>query len=210
MNRQRLIEIAQWIRDNCIVIDTETTGLGENDTIVELAAVCPITRATLMDTLVHPKSAMNAAAEKTHGISLHEAIKTGISPGSALAVLAASHMGYAYPANPQLYLAAFNRNFDARLITQTAFTSYQHPVDLDKTLYITRDAGISTCIMELANRYLHEHLEWDAEQSKFRRLSLEKCLEITGIQRKGQAHRALSDALAAADLLNYIAEGKQP
>ena|SRR5690606_18350425 len=209
MNKQQVIEQARWVRDNCIVSDTETTGLGENDTIVELAAVCPKTREVMVDTLVHPKSAMSAGAEKTHGISLREATADGISPGSAFAILAASHMAYSSPQKPALYLAAFNRNFDARLIIQTAFRSnYQHPVELDKVFYITRKAEGTTCIMELANRYLHEHLEWDAEQSKFKRLSLEKCLQITGIQREGIAHRALSDALAAADLLNFIAEGR--
>ncbi len=209
MNRQRLIEIAQWIRDNCIVIDTETTGLGENDTIIELAAVCPKTDEVIMNTLIQPQSPMSAGAEKTHGISLSEALNDGTSPGNTLAVLA-DHMGYMNP-NLRRYLAAFNRNFDARLIIQTAFKkTYIHPVELNKEVFITREADGTTCIMELANRYLHEHLQWDAEQSKFKRLSLEKCLEITGIQREGTAHRALSDALAATDLLNYIAEGKQP
>ncbi|GEM_PF-1639803 len=201
MNRQRLIEIAQWIRDNCIVIDTETTGLGENDTIVELAAICPKTREALLETLVQPISPMSKSAEKVHGITMHEAMHDGHHYVRVITTLR-SIAG-------NLFIAAFNRAYDIRMIQQSAFF-YASREAIADAIHTTREADGTTCIMELANRYLHEHLEWDAEQSKFRRLSLEKCLEITGIQREGQAHRALSDALAATDLLNYIAEGKQP
>lgn len=206
MNRQQLIEIAQWIRDNCIVIDTETTGLGENDTIVELAAVCPKTRKPLINTLVKPLSPMSTAAEKIHGIDTTKALYSGALP---LEVFYLLH-NLCYQADPKpFFMAAFNRLFDARMIMQTAFKSREYAA-IRHAHQATREAEVTTCIMELANRYLHEHLQWDSEHSKFRRLSLEKCLEITGIQREGEAHRALSDALAAADLLNYIAEGKQP
>lgn len=204
MYRHQLIEAAQWIRDNCIVIDTDTTGLGENDTIIELAAVCPETRRMLIDTLVMPMSPMSAGAEKTHNISLQQAHASGWTPHSVITTLHERSESIGCH-----HIAAFNWQFDARMILQTAFKTDNRPA-YAAAIALTTPAGITTCIMELANRYLHEHLEWDAEQSKFKRLSLEKCLQITGIQREGQAHRALSDALAAADLLNYIAEGKQP
>jgi len=203
MNKQKTIEIAQWIRDNCIVIDTETTGLGESDTIIQLAAVCPKTRKELLDTLVQPQSPMSAAAEKTHSISLQLAFNRGQFAIPVMLELANELK------RTSRYIAAFNRQFDARMIQQTAFRS-AGPQAIDAAIYATREADGTTCIMELANRYLHEHLEWNAEQSKFKRLSLEKCLQISGLQREGQAHRALSDTLAATDLLNYIAEGKQP
>lgn len=200
-NKQQVIEQAQWVRDNCIVIDTETTGLGENDTIVELAAVCPKTRNELLDTLVQPLSPMSAGAEKTHGISLQEAFSDGSNARRAILELGNARMVSGS------YITAFNRQFDARMIQQTAFKSGDSET-YHTAIQLTARNEFTTCIMELANRYLHEHLEWDSEQAKFKRLSLEKCLQITGIQREGIAHRALSDALAAADLLNFIAEGR--
>lgn len=206
MNRQQLIETAQWIRDNCIVIDTETTGLGENDTIIELAAVNPKDRAVVINVLVRPLSPMSAGAEKTHGISMADAQYSGTAAPRTISHLVEARQRW----GRTLSLASFNWKFDARMILQTAFRSVRTDTIAEAHDLTAPTTGQTQCIMELANRYLHEHLEWDAEQSKFRRLSLEKCLEITGIQREGQAHRALSDALAAADLLNYIADGKQP
>ena len=201
MNKQQTIEQARWVRDKCLVIDTETTGLGENDTIVELAAVCPRTRRSLIDTLVMPMSPMSAGAEKTHGISLQQAHQNGWAAHSAIIHLNEMRKGHCY------HISSFNWQFDARMILQTAFKT-DNRLAYDAAIALTTPAEGTTCIMELANRYLHQHLEWDAEQSKFKRLSLEKCLQITGIQREGTAHSALSDALAAADLLNSIAEGR--
>lgn len=206
MYRQQPIEMAQRIRDNCIVIDTETTGLDENDTIVELAAVCPKDRVVVINMLVRPLSPMHAGAEKTHGISMASAQHSGMPATRAI-----NHLAEAVQRrNNTLGLSSFNWQFDARMILQTAFRAVRTDTIAEAVDLTAPTAGQTHCIMELANRYLHEHLEWDAEQSKFKRLSLEKCLEITGIEREGQPHRALSDALAAADLLNYIAEGKQP
>lgn len=201
MNKQQTIEQAQWVRGKCIVADTETTGLGENDTIVELAAVCPVTREVLIDTLVMPMSPMSTGAEKTHGISMLEAKNNGVTPEMAIRYLR-EECGASV-----CNVASFNWHFDARMIQQTAFKTGDSET-YHTAIALATPADGTTCIMELANRYLHEHLEWDAEQSKFKRLSLEKCLQITGIQREGTAHRALSDALAAADLLNFIAEGR--
>lgn len=61
------------------------------------------------------------------------------------------------------------------------------------------------CTMELANRFFADELEWDSANSRFKRLSLERCMELAGIQREGKAHRALSDVLATVDLLQYMA-----
>lgn len=204
MNKQQTIEAAQWVRDNCLVIDTETTGLGENDTIVELAAVCPTDRVVVLNVLVRPLSPMSAGAEKTHGISMVDAQYSGTSAPRTINHLLVQRQRR----NRVLGLASFNWQFDARMILQTAFRSVRtDTISLAGSL-TAPTTGQTQCVMELANRYLHEHLEWDSEQAKFRRLSLEKCLQITGIQREGTAHRALSDALAAADLLNFIAEGR--
>ena len=204
MNKQRIIEVAQWVRDNCIVIDTETTGLGENDSIVELAAVSPKDRVVELNVLVRPLSPMGTGAEKTHGISMADAQYSGTPATRAIIHLAEARQRW----DRTLSLASFNWRFDARMILQTAFRSACTDTIAEAVSLTAPTTGQTQCVMELANRYLHEHLEWDAEQSKFKRLSLEKCLQITGIQREGTAHRALSDALAAADLLNFIAEGR--
>ena len=95
--------------------------------------------------------------------------------------------------------------FDRRLLLQTAYAS-----GVSKTVIsglISRSEERS-CIMELANRYFYEHLEWDHEKSCFKRLSLERCLEIAGIDREGTAHRALSDAPSRYRLTAFYSRKK--
>lgn len=190
-------EIAQWIVDNCICIDTETTGLGENDVVVEIAAIRIKTGEVLVDTVVKPNWLTNPAAEKTHGITWEEQMR-GDDFGVVLARLQ-------FQNNGSEFYTAFNLVFDERLIRQTGFRYLAEP---DHCAPFPKPDGI-ICIMELANRHFaKDHAEWDNENSRFRRLSLAKCCEIAGVEFTGAAHRALADARAAADLVIAIAEGR--
>lgn len=199
MNKQQLIERAQWLRNNAIVIDVESTGMGETDTVVELAAIEAKTGMPIINTLIKPLSPMTPGAFKVHGINEVKAMVGGRAFYKAFNVIAESAI------KEKLIITSFNRVFDIRLLMQTVYADGMHPL---QALQVLTGSGGLDCIMELANRYFHEHLEWDYEQSKFKRLSLARCMEIAGIERKGNAHRALSDTEAAVALLNHIAEGK--
>lgn len=189
-------EIAQWIIDNCICIDTETTGLGENDVVVEIAAIRIKTGEVLVNDVVKPNWITNRFAEATHGITWEEQMR-GVAFVEVLAKLED-------PIYSRLFFTAFNLSFDERLIRQTAF---RLPGILMCPPFPKPDGII--CIMELANRHFaKDHAEWDNENSRFRRLSLAKCCEIAGVEFTGTAHRALADARAAADLVIAIAEGR--
>lgn len=190
-------EIAQWIVDNCVSIDTETTGLGENDVVIELAAIRIKTGEVLVNELIKPNWITNQFAEATHGITWEEQIR-GEEFGVVLENLDLKNNG-------SEFLTAFNLVFDERLIRQTGF---RYLAGLDYCAPFPKPDGI-ICIMELANRHFaKDYAEWDSEQSRFRRLSLARCCEIAGIEFEGQAHRALADAKAAADLVTAIAEGR--
>jgi DNA polymerase III subunit epsilon len=190
---------AQWLLHNSVIIDTETTGLGEDARVMEIAIIDGETGAVLMNTFIHCHIDAEEDAFKLHGISRDETIDDGIST-QALAV----HLG-ALSTERCKAKTSFNWSFDSRLLTQTVLdgapSDYAHPQYDDET-------GYPLCIMELANRHFHQHLEWDFEQSKFKRLSLARCCEIAGVKFTGQAHRALPDAVAARDLLVAIAEGR--
>lgn len=191
-------EIAQFIVDNCICIDTETTGLGENDVVIELAAIRIKTGEVLVDELIKPEWLISPAAEKVHGISHDEAQNQGVNFGKAWDSLSLKSYGDGE------YITAFNLVFDERLVRQTDYRVL-NPSPIPP---FPKPDGI-ICIMELANRHFaKDYAEWDSEQSRFRRLSLARCCEIAGIEFEGQAHRALSDAKAAADLVTAIAEGR--
>lgn len=192
-----LIQQARRILSECVIVDTETTGFEDNDTIIELAAVDGMTCEVIQDALTLTKNEVRQEITDLTGITQAMLDEEGCDPEDVIGDL------FFTLENDGLNIAAFNLTFDSRMIRQTMaaceMTAENEPAYRQ-----------SNCIMELANRYFAEYLEWDAEQSKFKRLSLAKCLEITGIQRAGNAHRALSDAIAARDLLAYIAEGQRP
>ena len=192
-----LIQQARRILTECVIIDTETTGLENTDTIIELAAVDGMTCEVIQDALTLTKNEVRQEITDLTGITQAMLDEEGCDPEDVIGDL------FFTLENEHLNIAAYNLAFDSRMIRQTMaaceMTAENEPAYRQ-----------SNCSMELANRYCAEYLEWDAEQSKFRRLSLAKCLEITGIERTGNAHRALSDAIAARDLLVYIAEGNRP
>lgn len=187
---------AQYIIDNCIVIDTETTSLDENDVAIELAAIDAKTGQSLINTLIKcdwgeiPKEAYNV-----HGIGIKE-LRNAPSQPAVIGMLTQA----AY--NQNKHLTAFNMHFDCRILQQT--TDEPSVKKLISNIF-----GAHLCVMELANRHFAKgHAKWKPETAQFGRLSLAKCCEIAGIEFKGKAHRAMADALATVDLLHYIANDR--
>lgn len=194
-----------------IVIDTETTGLGDGDSVAELAAVRVKDRSVLIDTLVVPNSTMGDAAYGVHGITAVEASAGGITITDAINQLHAK--ACALPIDKRI-ISAYNLPFDQRLITQSLHLEDDSTATLEAKMAWLEATSVKpgsnvyaapVCTMELANRFFAEHLVWDSNRSSFKRLSLERCVELAGIKREGEAHRALSDVLATVDLLRYIA-----
>lgn len=206
-----LAETAQVLRDSFYVVDVETTGLGEQDTVVEIAVVDCATRETLLNCLIRPGSPMGSGAASVHGISEGQALKEGKNLAEQLSALF-TESDQKSPGSLK-YLTAYNLPFDRRLIMQSL---YKEPVTsrADAQTQFAAISGLSIrtnqpfCVMELANRFFVRHAAWDTERSCFKRLSLEQCLELAGIEREGHAHRALSDALATVDLIHYMAQHK--
>lgn len=208
--RKSLQQKAAELLSRAVVFDTETTGLGPTDTIVEITAVAAKNRKVLIDTLVVPNSPMCGPAYAVHGIKVTDAMSQGVSVAAAVSNL----LSDALKELERPSLVAFNLPFDMRLVTQSLYLETNQTTGSYHTRARWADASEGheegrfsppACVMELANRYFSDQLVWDAERSSFKRLSLERCLELAGIQREGKAHRALSDTLATVDLLRFIA-----
>lgn len=187
---------AQYIIDHCIIVDTETTGLGENDMAIELAAVDAKSGQPLINTLIKcdwgeiPKEAY-----EVHGIGIKE-LRNAPSQPAVIGMLTQA----AY--NQNKHLTAFNVHFDCRMLQQT--TDEPSVKKLISNIF-----GAHLCVMELANRhFVKDHGVWKHGQSRFSRLSLAKCCEIAGIKFKGKAHRAMADVCATIELLHYIANDR--
>ncbi len=91
------------------IVDTETTGLGYSDKVVEVAII-DLDGNILLNTLVNPNKRIHWAAEKVHGISNSMVQKApGIKEiaGKVREILMNRTM------------IAYNARFDARMIKQT-------------------------------------------------------------------------------------------
>ncbi len=188
---------AQYIIDNCIVIDTETTGLNDDDIAIELAAADAQTGTTIIDTLIHCDwGTIPEAAYKVHGIGIKE-LKNAPRAASVIAQLI-----NAATTNDKK-LTAFNLHFDNRILVQTATANELSNERIEHVM------GAQLCVMELANRhFVKEYGIWKPGYSQFSRLSLARCCEIAGIQFQGKAHRAMADVRATVDLLHFIANDR--
>ncbi len=192
---------ALWLLENAVIIDTETTGLGKDDQVMEIAAVEGNTGEILMNTLIQCFKEPHPEALALHGITSSDTHDTGITPAAM-----AFHLGRITTEKCK-EKTSFNWPFDFRLMVQTLQTN-NATYTLPQYATPRKNRRYPLCIMELANRHLIDHAEWSFERSQFKRLSLARCCEIAGIEFTGKAHRALPDAIAARDLLVAIAEGR--
>jgi DNA polymerase III subunit epsilon len=104
-----------WLRElldsSFVVLDTETTGLGYDDEIIEIAIVAP-DGAKLIDTLVRPRSErVPAAVSRVHGLTMRDLADAPRWADVYLEVLAAT---------AGRRVVAWNAAFDERMVRQSA------------------------------------------------------------------------------------------
>ena len=184
--RQLAIREARRVLEmDLVVFDTETTGLGPGDEIVEIALLS-ISGAVLLDSLVKPRRPIPADATAVHGIK-DEDVAGSLCIEDVLPRIRGR----------RLHLASYNFTFDGRLLLQSlAGTGSASDWDLP--------AERRHCIMELYARY---HGEWNDYHGSYTWQSLGSALSQCGLEFQGSPHRALTDARAAAALLRYMAYG---
>lgn len=200
-DKARLKRIAAGLMVRAVIIDTETTGLGDDDQVIEIAAVRASDGEVLVNSLVKSSKPVSLDAYRVHGIGVDELANAG----DILDVLDDFSERVAFDS----MLVAFNSPFDERLILQSLRAAKGAGANADLADFLELIFGrFDACVMELANRYFHEHLRWSYNNSCFKRLSLARCMELAGLEFRGPAHRALADAYAARDLLKFIAESE--
>lgn len=171
----------RWVALEPLVLDTETTGLGERDQVIELA-VTDIRGAVLLCTRLRPTVEIDPQAMGVHGITetelSNEPTWTQVAP--ALARLLSGR-----------HLVIFNSSFDSRMLRQTASAFG------DQLSWWQEQNCL--CAMKLAA---------DAFGSTNRHgtISLADATCEAGVSWKGRAHSAATDAIATADLVTEIAK----
>ncbi|MEN4834238.1 3'-5' exonuclease [Pantoea vagans] len=182
-------QAAIWLRENRVIIDTETTGLGPEAEIVEIAAINCAGRV-LLNTFVRPRSAIPAEASAIHGIT--DEMVSGAPRWPEVMGKLASVIG-------DKKFLAYNADFDSRLLRQTSEQTFGSNARLFTPLVCWHE-----CAMLLYADYRDEPGR-DGRSAKWHRL--EDAGKYEGVNRLGSAHRAMSDCLMTLGIIEKMARG---
>jgi DNA polymerase III epsilon subunit family exonuclease len=175
----------QCLNRNCLVLDTETTGLDDKAEIIEIAVI-DATGKVLLNTLVKPSKPVPAEATAIHGIT-DEMVKDAPT----------------WPeVNPQLCslisgktIAIYNAEYDLRLLEQT-----------DRIWKVTPKISVTPQIVCA----MHEYAEFYGQKSdrgSYKWQKLTAAAEQQGVIIEGTPHRALSDCLTTLGVIKAMAAG---
>ena len=177
-----------WLAANALILDTETTGLGDDAEVVELAVI-DCAGAVLLDTLVRPSGPVPAEAAAIHGIT--DAMLAGAPTWSEI------HARFCGLVEGR-QVVIYNHEFDVRVINQTARRyGLQAPQGFDLVL----EPGSIHCAMQA---YAEFYGAWSAEKGRYRWQKLSTAAQQQGVT-VTNAHRALGDCLMTLGVVRAMA-----
>ena len=173
----------QWLDDDPLVLDTETTGLGYDAQVIEIA-IADASGKVLFDTRIKPTVAIEAAAQEVHGISPDALINAPSWPEVANRIEALLS---------GRTVIIFNASFDSRLIAQTAGA------------FGLETGWWSTCTTRCA---MHLAASAYGSTNPYGSISLADATSAADVPWTGAAHSAAADTLATVELVKSIARVK--
>ncbi len=187
--RSEAIQIArEKIARRPLYLDTETTGNGPGDEIIQVAVVDEDGQV-LLDSLVKPSVKITPEAQWVHGIS--DADLTN-----------APRWFHVWPQLEPLLagrtVGIYNADFDLRMIQQTN-ARYHIRWDPESVSFF--------CIMKL---YAQFHGERNPKTGGYRYQSLEMAGRQCRIPQPGPLHQACQDTRLARAVLHYMANAGEP
>ena len=182
-----ILQARTFIDQACIIVDTETTGLGTTDEIIEIACI-DINGLVLLESLVKPTCHISNDAERIHGITISDLDNAPSMDTLALELKQVIQ---------DRIVLSYNFDFDSRLVRQSL-----HAVGLRWTEEWNdmRGSREDHCIMYWYGRY--------RPRESGRSTSLADALKQCGIVAEYKGHRALYDAQAARRLLLHMGQSK--
>jgi DNA polymerase III epsilon subunit-like protein len=176
----------QVIGLNPIFLDTETTGVGLYDLVIEIGIV-DLEGNVLFNSLINPGRPIPQDSSKVHGIT-DEMVAEAPSLKTAW-----SEIEYILHNRA---IGMYNADFDYRLMKQSADNA-------GLPWSIQRDQAF--CVM---NMFAAWYGEWNRRANNFRSQKLEFAGKFCGIDLPNN-HHAVDDAKLTAALLKYLAEYEQ-
>ena len=177
-----------WLEANALLLDTETTGLGDDAEVVELAVI-DCAGAVLLDTLVRPSGPVPAEAAAIHGIT--DAMLAGAPTWSEI------HARFCDLVEGR-QVVIYSREFDTRVITQTA---RRYGLPAPQGFDLALDGSAVHCAMQA---YAEFRGEWSAEKGQYRWQKLSAAAAQQGVT-VTNAHRALGDCLMTLGVVRAMA-----
>ena len=181
--KEAIFRAREYLGSKPVFLDTETTGTGPNDNILEIAVV-DHDSTVLVDSLVRPVGAIHPDAARVHGITVD---MVADAPGweevweQVEVVLAGRSVGI------------YNADFDLRLIQQSHSRNWMN--------WREPDGMQPFCIMNL---YAQFYGQWNSRRGNYRWHSLDKAGAQSGIALLN-SHRAKDDTVLTRALLLYMA-----
>ncbi|WP_338859445.1 3'-5' exonuclease [Serratia marcescens] len=176
----------QWLRDNVLIMDTETTGLGDDAEIVEVTIIDTAGRV-LLNTLVKPRSVIPASATAIHGIT-NEMVADAPSWPHVCRSL--------YDIISGRKVVIYNSDFDTRILDQT-----------NDDWGIAIHFKIERPTFECAMLAYAEFYGQNSERGGYKWQKLTAAAEQQGVIIEGTPHRALSDCLTTLGVIKAMAAG---
>ncbi|EAA7390254.1 3'-5' exonuclease [Salmonella enterica subsp. enterica serovar Infantis] len=178
----------QWLDDNRLFIDTETTGLGDDAEIVEICII-DSHGFILLNTLVKPTKPIPDEAIAIHGIT-NEMV--------AYAPAWTDICGAVEELIRRFGFVIYNADYDLRLIRQTYALNGRPSEGAPWML-----AAHSVCAMKL-------YAEYRGEPGKYHGYKWHKLVDAAaheGVVIEGKAHRALADCKMTLGVIKALAQG---
>ena len=165
-----------------VFLDTETTGLGHRDEVIDIAVV-GFDGEILLKSLVRPIRPIPADATSVHGIT-NKMVENAPEFGEIWTSLESAITGK--------LVGIYNKDYDLRIIKQSSGLNAFNP--------FLATAG-SFCIIEMFARY---YGQWDDYHQSYTWQKLSKAGMFLGITIPN-THRAVDDALLARQVLLKMA-----